>query len=300
MQTQSLSIAIIYFSGTGNTEYVTNQIKKDFEQKGNKVDTFRLEDILKNYLKLDVDKYDVFGVGSAIHAFNFPKIFLKYISNEMPDGMNKPVFIFKSAGDCLGNGGSTTMVRKRLLKKNYRVIMERLFVMPANVFLKYTNSFIKQLYLLIPRKVEQMVDEIINNLNSGKTTLQKNSIWLRGFTWIFSKMESFGARYMGKYYHISKECNHCQICIKNCPTENIFMVDGKIKFRKKCIICMRCGYICPKNAIQNIFLKIFYLKKGYSQKENMEILQNSNIQPTFITQNTKGFFKHFQRYCFEK
>ena len=46
------------------------------------------------------------------------------------------------------------------------------------------------------------------------------------------------------------------MCIKNCPMNNIFKnKKGKIKFKHNCMMCMRCSFFCPKDAINIGFLQ---------------------------------------------
>lgn len=46
-----------------------------------------------------------------------------------------------------------------------------------------------------------------------------------------------------------EKCNKCLTCIKYCPTENISIEEGEIKFGNKCTYCMRCYNFCPTSAI---------------------------------------------------
>jgi flavodoxin len=41
-----MNIKIIYFSGTGNTQWITNLLKEQWEHKNYKVEVFSIEDIL--------------------------------------------------------------------------------------------------------------------------------------------------------------------------------------------------------------------------------------------------------------
>ena len=190
-------------------------------------------------------------------------------------------------------GGSTAQVRKILQKKGYDVVYERMFVMPANVLVRYKNQLIKQLYNTALQRAKSMVNEIL----SETTKLQKNTFFSNFLTAAFSSMENFGARFFGKNLYVSDYCNLCGICINNCPTHNITKQKERIRFHSKCTFCMRCIYRCPVNAISPHFLKFFVISPWY---EIQTLVDNPTIKDVYISSKTKGFFRHFNRYFSEQ
>ncbi|MHA1343309.1 MAG: EFR1 family ferrodoxin [Promethearchaeota archaeon] len=282
------SICIFYFSGTGNTKIVTNLFKEEFEKKGIYVKVIAIEDLFKKNVPLEIKKYDLLGFGHPVHAFNAPKFFFNFV-NSLPKVKNKDVFTFKTAGDPIFNSGATTMLRKHLKRRGYKVFNENLIVMPANVFIKYNNEFVKQLYNTAIKKVKKMSEDIL----AKKKKLQKNNIFLSIFTFFFSRMESLGTKSLGKYFKVLDTCTLCKLCVNICPTDNIFEEDQKIKFGEKCTFCLRCVYSCPKNSISLRYFKFFILKDGYNIQN---IINDPKIKGDFINSKTKGFFKHFYKY----
>ncbi len=47
---------------------------------------------------------------------------------------------------------------------------------------------------------------------------------------------------------VTSACNQCGTCIRSCPVQAISRTDAKITDEGRCIHCMRCTYVCPKNA----------------------------------------------------
>ena len=196
--------------------------------------------------------------------------------------MVKKTFIFKSCGDPFIQGGSTAQVRKTLQKKGYDVVYERMFVMPANVLVRYQDQLIKQIYNTAMKRAKIVVEEML----SETTKLQKNTFFSNLLTTAFSSMENFGARFFGKNLYVSGSCNLCDICINNCPTHNITKQKERIRFHSKCTFCMRCIYRCPVNAISPHFLKFFVISPWY---EIQTIVDNPTIKDVYISSKTKGF-----------
>jgi len=289
---QPRTIGIFYFSGTGNTKMVAKLLATEFNRYVRVVDVIAIDELLKTNKTTEIEKYDVIGFGYPVHALNAPHIFFDFIE-QLQAGKQKKTFIFKSAGDPFMKGGSTALVRKALQKKGYDVFYERLFVMPANVLVRYPDRLIKQLCNTTVQRAKTMVNEVILET----TKFQKNTFFSTFLTAAFSSMENFGARFFGKNLHVSGSCNLCGICISNCPTNNITKQKGHIRFHSKCNLCMRCIYRCPVNAISPRFLKFFLISPWY---EIQTIVDNPAIKDAYISSKTKGFFRHFNRYFCEQ
>jgi ferredoxin/flavodoxin len=288
MTEQPLTIGIFFFSGTGNTKAVAEMLATSFKEHGCTVDTVAIDEILKNNKNVEIEKYDIVGFGYPVHALNAPRIFFEFL-RQLPEGNQKKTFVFKSSGDPYMNGGSTLLVRKALQKKGYNVVYERLFVMPANVLVRYKDQLIKQLYNTAIQRAHTMIYEIL----SGISKLQNNSYFSTWATAVFSSMESYGARFFGKHLRVSSSCTLCGICIDKCPTNNIVKQNGRVTFDSKCVLCMRCIYGCPTKAISPQYLKFFVIKNWYDLQK---IVKDPSINDTYVTTTTRGYFRHYYPY----
>ena len=95
----------------------------------------------------------------------------------------------------------------------------------------------------------------------------------------------------------SKEQNSTSFESRSIPTDNIFFHNNRIKFGWNCIWCMRCIYDCPNRAISPHVLKFCVVEGGYNIHS---IIKNSKIKGRFITKNTKGYFRHFYDYIYNR
>lgn len=284
----SKKIGIFYFSGTGNTEIVANLLTKEFKNRGVNTEITKIEDILKNNVSFEPEKYDIIGMGFCIHAFNAPRIFFKFV-RRLPVVKDKKTFIFKCSADLFMKGGTTTMVRNRLKEKGYTVFYEDLFLMPSNFIMLYNDELIKQLYTAAVLRASLFSEEIL----SGKVNLQKNGLIPRFITWFVSGTESMGAPHFAKDLEVRKSCNLCGVCIRNCPTNNISLKGDKITFGWNCVTCLRCVYRCPEKAISPRLYKYFLIRGGY---DIQKVIDNPNIKGNYITENTKGYYRRFYDY----
>ena len=55
----------------------------------------------------------------------------------------------------------------------------------------------------------------------------------------------------GKLYIDNSQCQSCGVCVKNCPTDALSILNDNIKFNEEnCIYCRHCECLCPVNAIK--------------------------------------------------
>ena len=94
---------LIYFTGTFNTRYVSQQLKQKLELVGYDVDLYEIDPL--NTERLDLSGSDLIGLGYPIYGYNAPWPFLKFIRKQkFPKGIR--TFIYKNSGEtekaCLG------------------------------------------------------------------------------------------------------------------------------------------------------------------------------------------------------
>ena len=123
---------IFYFSGTGNTELVADMIQEELINCQYSVNRVRIEDVLKNNLSIDLEKYDLIGIGSPVISFGTPSIVTRFIER-LPNEKNKKVFIFRTAGGVVPNNyNASKHIIHKLSQKGYDVFYERIFSIGSN------------------------------------------------------------------------------------------------------------------------------------------------------------------------
>jgi ferredoxin len=262
-------------------------IKDEFYLHQYEVDLIRIEDVLKNNMKVDFNKYDLIGIGSQVIGYAAPNIVKDFIHSLPKEEAGRKVFIFRTAGGVapVNYNASKSIIRK-LGKKGYQVFYERIFSISSNWIIKFDDDIIMQLYEATRKKVSIMCEELIR----GDIRILKTNMKLKVLMEFLMLICPLLMPLVGKDYIVNKDCTHCGLCIKNCPVENIYEKKNKIKFKMSCNACMRCVYSCPKNAIRYRFLTFFPVAGGYNIKKILE-------HPCPASENTKRmvppFFKDY-------
>lgn len=280
------SVALYYFSGTGNTEIVAKMIKEELEKLEYCVDFIRIEDVMKGSCSIEVNKYDMVGIGSQVIGFGVPYLVQKFI-RLFPNEIKKKVFIFRTAGGVapINYNASKPMIRA-LSKKGYDVFYERIFSISSNWITRFDDAVIRQLYEATGKKAAVMCMEVI----SGQKRILKTGIRLMLLMETIAFISTCFFRLIGKDMKIDNSCTGCGLCIKNCPSNNICKKDGKIKFKLSCNSCLRCIYSCPKHAMSLRLLSFFPVKGGYNI---MKILSHESNSGETMKKPEPPFFKAY-------
>jgi len=253
------SVAIYYFSGTGNTEIVSELLANALEERGASVDLVRMEDALQDAASISVAAHDLIGVAHPVHGFDVPRIVYTFV-DALPPGQETPTFVFKTAGgleDINDNASASAIARLR--RKGYDAFYDRLFCMASNWLVRTEDALAKRLYTAAVAKTAHMSEEVL----AGEEREMRAGLLSAALAKAVSVGEAFGGRAFGRLLRVTDACIDCNTCIENCPVQNIRRQDGEITFGWDCLWCMRCIYGCPTQAISPRFMRFCVLKEGY-------------------------------------
>lgn len=279
-------IAIYYFSGTGNTLYVANLMAAEFARQDVPCTLHPIEAYTLGKKELAISQDSIVGIAFPVHAMNAPRIVYDFLSL-LPKG-RFTYFLFKTAGDPLLNGGSNLPIKRILGQNGWRCIHECLYVMPANMATKSNPNKIKHLCLL----AEKQATKVVADMLSGKVVREADTMLVPLFQ-AFSHGEDRGARKFSSRWKVNEDCTMCQKCVRECPTGNISVIEGKLVFSTKCIWCLRCSFFCPVQAISLPGVADRFRIPPFSLAE---IMQNPEIKGDFFHQDKSVMHVLFRRY----
>jgi ferredoxin len=289
-------VSIIYFTGTGGVKKIVNEFKNQLIKKNYKVFSGALE-YGKNgipYTGIDenIKKSRFLFLVYPVHAFDAPEPVYNWIENTKTNNLNTIIISVSGGGEAWPNIGTRQGCITAMEKKGFKIIYEKMMVMPSNWVISPNDHLAMWLIKVIPDKVNKILTAIL----SGK--IRKTGKKRKGFLLSYlTKMEKTGAHRFAKSYSISENCNSCGWCERNCPTKNIDLINNKPLFGEKCIMCFRCIYGCPINSIKSDNFQI--LKKGYNLKEFEKNMGKTELEP--MEKCSKGIlWLGVAKYLFDK
>lgn len=270
---------LIYYTGTYNTRYLAKKIGEKISGAFN-VDYLEVD---SHSQPIDLSSFDLIGLGYPIYAFNAPSFFLKYLKR-LKFPADKQYFIFKNSGESFAlNNASSRKIIKYLKKNHVNRFSEYHFLMPYNIHFKYDDAFISELFEADKKLLEVLHFDI---LNDHTRSIKSNFIY--NLVSKILRIQTFGGYLNSYFYKVDNtKCIDCGMCVRNCPVENIYYKNGHIKFKHHCLMCMRCSFYCPKDAISIGMLKNWKVNGGYNFKL---IEQNKGLKEKKFIEKQKGFF----------
>jgi len=247
-----MKVCIFYFSGTGNTWWITTKIVEEFKKLGHEVKKYPIDSKLlqDDSIKFRIiNEYDIIGIGYPIYNSDIAEPMKIFLEN-LPSNLNetKPVFSYCTQMFVGGNAGILSKSYLELSdsnKKDYELKWAAHFIMPCNIHLP---PIIK-----VPSK--KKIEKILNNELKyvikfvGRIVSSKN--WIEGG---FEKIRSmFSLKFPTEKQILEIDttlCDNCNLCKEICPADNIIIENGYYRIKGNCYFCARCYNNCPKNAIK--------------------------------------------------
>jgi ferredoxin len=285
------TIAILYFSGTGNTKAVTRLIGDEFKKK-DQVEAIKVEDILKRKVVFDPTRYDLIGLGFPVYGFTAPDNILELVET-MAGIRGREFFIYSTcAGPFYLNDIAAAGLKSKLRKKGCAIVYEKQFYMPTNIGIRYPDELAKQLYRAAIVHSRLMVGDIERGVRKVRND-GSFPVLLRALFLIWEKM---AWPQVAVDFWVKKTCDLCLKCVRSCPRNNIFVKNDRIRFRFRCLACYRCVYGCPRRAIASRFFNFAILKGEYDIRK---IVDDEAIRGDYVTDKTRGYYRVFHDYIFK-
>lgn len=287
-------VSIVYFTGTGSTKRVAKEFEKGFVNKDVRVNCYEINhNNIYNY-----PDADLLLLIYPVYALNAPEPIYDFI-RKLPDLKKCPAAVISvsGGGEITPNTACRLHCIRRLEKKGFPVIYERMVVMPSNFLAATPKELSARLFEVLPDRV----CNIINDILAGVSHRTKPSLLNRALSCVgeLEKSRVFGGKAFGHHMKVNKSCTGCGLCRKGCPTGNISMKNNIPVFGHQCAICLKCIYSCPKKALRLGIGNFIVLKQGYNVKE-LEI-GTSVKDPADIKKLYKGYsLSGIRKYLLEK
>ena len=232
---------ILYFSATGNSEYVAKRIGKTIDDEA-----LNLFNKIQNNDFSQIHSERSWVVVVRTYAWRIPRIVQAWLTKIQLTG-NDDVYFVMTCGGSIGNAGKYLEKFCTEKKMNYRGCMG--ITMPENYIALFSTPT-KEKARKIIEQAESVIDRtaqyIKNDDNFPQSEISFGDKMNSGIV-----NDLFYPMFVhAKKFYATDACISCGKCVKVCPLNNVRLENGKPVWEKDCTHCMACISKCPTEAIE--------------------------------------------------
>lgn len=256
----------VYFSGTGNTLYVINELHRRLENAGHDVEMLAVDQLWADCGRKAGAKGDTAQVARRLNALldGATDLILAYptYASDVPLPLREVLPLLPTVEDvrlsvvstfAVAAGDCCDLPAKSLVAKGYRNVLAAYVKMPNNFKLPPVNapeilngSELDHFY----ESSSEEIDAIFAHLEANETHIEGKTIGghLLGIAQRGAEHFMHGA--IAHHLFATANCRGCRLCAVTCPMGNITFVRGYPEFGDDCCACLRCFHACPQAAVQ--------------------------------------------------
>ncbi|HSW36302.1 MAG TPA: EFR1 family ferrodoxin [Candidatus Limnocylindrales bacterium] len=246
----SKNAVIFYFSGTGNTWWVSEELARLLGERGMKVQPYSIEKLKPGEADRLIQDCDLAGFGYPIYGSDLPLIMKDFIT-ELRKVDQKLAFVYCT--QWLWSGDGARVGATFLGPKGFKVGWGEHILMPNNV----TVNFLPFPYTNDRRKIDFVLVKASRRLARFANQIVADRYFRRGFNLASFLLGCFQRvpfrltfnRFRDDVKVNSNLCVKCGSCARLCPSGNLVCKDGEIITTGQCILCLRCYNFCPAQAV---------------------------------------------------
>lgn len=232
---------VLYFSGTGNSEYAAKRIG---EELGDEV--VNLFEKLRNQDFSEMNSGYPWVVVTPTYAWRIPRILEKWLLKTKLSG-TRDIYFVMTCGSQISNAGKYLKTLCAKKDMNHRGCYE--VVMPENYIALFETPS-KEEALVIIKKAEKEIDQAAALIKKGdKFPEYPITVKDRLNSGIINAV-FYPLLVHAKKFYATDACISCGKCEKVCPLSNIHMDKGRPVWGNSCTHCMACICRCPQEAIE--------------------------------------------------
>ena len=259
------NLLLIYYSGTGNSKRVSEWIAETAFELGMKTYVTSYDHFNANNIAGFTGK-TLIGFFSATHGFNLPHSMLKFLLRFK---------VLKGSDVIIGNTRAGMKLSKLFLPglsgialylpafimflKGYKIRSLYPVDLPSNWISLHPGLKIKVIDSMFDH-YRSLTKRYAGKVLSGKRVFLKACVTLPLDLLVFPLAIGyyfFGRYILAKTFITNKNCDNCGLCITQCPTHSIVLIDNRPFWKLTCESCMRCMNYCQKRAIETAHLFFF-------------------------------------------
>lgn len=232
---------VVFFSGTGNSEYCARYIAKLISDEVIDSSVYIRS---KRIAQLESEKPWVFV--TPTYAWQIPKVFKSFIRQSTLTGNKNAYFVMTCGGSV---GGAASGILQLCKEKGLHFKGVSAVVMPENLITMFKAPPKEEADRIVEKAIP-VIEKTAKLISEGKCFEKQKYNFL---SFVQSEMSNplfYKAAIKPEKFHTTDKCVGCGLCEQKCVMGNITMQDSKPQWGSNCTQCMACISCCPQQAIE--------------------------------------------------
>ena len=241
---QGADTLVLYYTGTGNSEYVAKKIREQIEDE-----VINLFDKIKkhDYSEMHSDRPFVFVYPT--YAWQMPRILRDFIRQTGFIG-NKCAYFVTTCGDSMGN--MTKYLRELCEQKAFNYMGCAEVIMPEN-YIAMFNAPERAEAVKIVKNADVVIKNIVDVIRHNDTIPEKKvNVFAKASSGMINTL-FYPLCVSAKKFYAMDACIGCGKCTEVCPLNNIGLKVGKPVWGNQCTHCMACICKCSQGVLQPVW-----------------------------------------------
>lgn len=232
---------ILYFSGTGNSEYVAKRIGHIVQDE-----TCNLFQKIRNQEYTEMSSAKPWIIVSPTYGWRIPRILQEWLRHTRLLG-SKDIYFVMTCGGSIGNAGA--YLEALCTEKDLHYMGCMPILMPENYIALFAS----------PNKEEAMkiIDQAEGHIDDAASIIHQRKDFPKPSVTMKDRLSSgivnqlyYPLLLHDKKFWVTSSCTSCGLCEKLCPLGNIKLEKGAPVWHHSCTHCMACINHCPAEAIE--------------------------------------------------
>ena len=263
----------MYFSGTGNTELISEKLSSKLKSRGHLVELVSIENLDK-IKQISLHNKTVI-IGFPVYKLTYPDILSETIEHLKSITEEIPLYLFSTYARFESNAINDFILD--LNNRNVPIIGYKNFKSPSCGISarKDEDDYEYKTVMFFEDDIEDKLNKTVDEIEESKPV----KLDYRKYPPYYIRQKIVKNIELTKYPKLQinhENCKNCGICLTNCPEDNFYRCSNNIvnvKENKYCLHCLRCMNHCPVNAIS--FGKLTIGNNQYTKMKRDELFNNA-------------------------
>ncbi len=234
---------ILYFSATGNTEYVAQELAR------------QLNDECINLLpRIKANDHSIlhsetpFILCAPVYVCEMPRFLSKYLKEQTFSGSREVYCVFTSGGYCGISGplAKSMFRKKQMIYRGHAEIKTPRNYVANDAYPMLTTDEIEARI----RNAQEQITDTASKIRQGKSLSARHVFFFETLITVPFNPVWCKFKLTAKDFYTTDHCVSCGKCAKLCPLNNITLDKGLPVWGNQCTHCMACIGNCPTEAIE--------------------------------------------------